>query len=122
MTTGPPSRRTEIRTPMKVLVELCSFENVIFEFAYTVDVSAHGARVLTKNPWQANQHLTLRSVQGMLCTPARVAYCQSVGGSSFAIGVELHQPAVDWPEPPKHSAELRPRGSSRSIALTSGKL
>jgi hypothetical protein len=109
MAAGPPRSRTEIRTPMKVLVELCSFENVIYEFAYTVDVSPHGARVLTKNPWQSNQHLTLRSVQGNLCSPARVAYCQSVGGSSFAIGVELHQPAVNWPKPQKNSAWLRPQ-------------
>lgn len=104
MATGPPSSRAEIRTPMKVLVELCSFENVTYEVAYTVDVSAHGARVLTKNPWQSNQHLTVRSVPGSLCSPARVAYCESVGGNSFAIGLELRQPAEDWPEPQKHSA------------------
>ena len=99
MATGPLSSRTEIRTPMKVLVELCSFENVTYEVAYTVDISAHGARVLTKNPWQSNQHLTVRSIQGNLYSPARVAYCQSVGGSSFAIGVELHQPTADWTKP-----------------------
>jgi hypothetical protein len=104
MATGPPLRRTEVRTPMKVLVELCSFENVIYELAYTVDVSAHGARVLTKNPWQSNQHLTVRSVQGNLYSHARVAYCQSVDGRSFAIGVELRQPTADWTEPQKHSA------------------
>ncbi len=92
MTAGPRSSRTEIRTPMKVLVELC----------YTVDVSAHGARVLTKNPWQSNQHLTVRSVQGNLYSQARVAYCQSVDGRSFAIGVELRQPTADWTEPQKH--------------------
>ena len=103
MTAGPRSSRTEIRTPMKVLVELCSFENVTYEFAYTVDVSAHGARVLTKNPWGSNQHITVRSVQGNLYSHARVAYCQSVDGSCFAIGVELRQPTADWMEPQKHS-------------------
>jgi PilZ domain-containing protein len=104
MVTGPPSRRAEIRTPMKVFVELCSFENVTYELAYTVDVSAHGARVLTKHPWQSNQHLTVRSVQGYLYSQARVAYCQSVDGRFFAIGVELRQPTADWTEPQKHSA------------------
>ncbi len=104
MATGPPSSRTEVRTPRKVLVQLCSFENVTYELAYTVDVSAHGARVLTKNPWQSNQHLTIRSVQGNLYSHARVAYCQSVDGRSFAIGVQLRQPTADWTEPQKHSA------------------
>jgi hypothetical protein len=103
MTTGPGSTRTEIRTPLKVLVELCSFENVTYELAYTIDVSSHGARVLTKNPWELNQHLTVRSVQGNLYSHARVAYCQSVDGRSFAIGVELRQPTADWTEPLKHS-------------------
>ncbi len=103
MATGPPLRRTEIRTPMKVLAELCSFENVTYELAYTADVSSHGARVLTKNPWELNQHLTVRSVQRNLYSHARVAYCQSVDGRSFAIGVELRQPTADWTEPQKHS-------------------
>ncbi len=103
MTTGPRSTRTEIRTPLKVLVELCSFENVTYELAYTADVSSHGACVLTKNPWQSNQHLTVRSVRGNLYSQARVAYCQPVDGRSFAIGVELRQPTADWTEPQRHS-------------------
>jgi hypothetical protein len=102
MTTGPRSSRTEIRTLMRVPVELCSFENVTYEFAYTVDVSSRGARILTKNPWQSNQHLTVSAVQGNLYSRARVAYCQSVDRRSFAIGVELHQPTADWTEPQKH--------------------
>ena len=104
MTAGPPSTRTEIRTAMKVLVELCSFDNVTYEHAYTVDVSTHGARVLTKNPWQSNQRLTVRSVQGNLYSHARVVYCQAADGRSFAIGVELHEPTADWTESQKHSA------------------
>ncbi len=103
MTTGPPLRRTEIRTPLKLLVELCSFENVTYELAYAADVSSRGARVLTKNPWKLNQHLTVRSIQGNLFSHARVAYCQTVDGRSFAIGVELRQPTADWTEPQKHS-------------------
>ena len=100
MIAGTPSGRTEIRTPMKVLVELCSFENVTYELAYTADVSPHGARVLTKSPWESNQRLTVRSVQGELYSLARVAYCQSVDAQSFAIGVELRQPTADWTAPP----------------------
>ena len=96
--TGPSPRRTELRTPLKVLVELCSYENATYELAYTVDVSPHGARVLTNNPWQSNQELTVRSVQGSLYSRARVAYCQSIDRRSFAIGVELRQPTAEWTE------------------------
>ena len=103
MATGPPARRTEIRTPMKVPVELYSFENATYELTYTVDVSPHGARVLTKDPWQSNQHLTVRSVQGNLYSRARVAYCQPLEGRCFAIGVELRQATKDWTPAKKHS-------------------
>ncbi len=61
MATGPPARRTEIRTPMKV------------------------------------------PVQGNLYSRARVAYCQSLEGRSFAIGVELRQATADWTPTKKHS-------------------
>ena len=98
MTTGPPSR-TEIRTPMKVLVELCSFENVTYELAYTMDVSPHGARVRTKNPWQSNQHLTVRSVQGNLHSRARVAYCQQLERTKFALGLQLVERVEEWGKP-----------------------
>src|SRR5260370_39214819 len=56
MATVPNSRCTEIRTPLKGLVELCSFENVTSELAYTVGVSSHGARVLRAHPSQCRPH------------------------------------------------------------------
>jgi hypothetical protein len=84
---------------MKVLVELCSFENVTYELAYTVDVSSHGARVLSQNPWQSNQHLTVRSVQGNLYSRARVAYCQQVERAKFALGLQLVERVEEWGKP-----------------------
>jgi PilZ domain len=102
MATGLNPRRKEIRIPMKVLVELCSFENFTFELAYTVDVSSHGARVLTKNPWQSNQQMSVRSVQDNLYSLARVVYCQSTGDSAFAIGVEMREPTADWTKTKNH--------------------
>jgi hypothetical protein len=81
---------------MKVLVELCSFENVTHEFAYTVDFSSHGARTLTKNPWQSNQHLTVRAVQGNLYSRTRVVYCQQVERTKFALGLQLVEWVEEW--------------------------
>ncbi len=95
MAIGPPSSRTEIRTPMKVLVELYSFENATYELTYTVDVSSHDARVLTKDAWQSNQHLAVRSVQGNLYSRA-LLIANPLEGRSFAIGVELRQATADW--------------------------
>ena|SRR5207253_6756509 len=47
-----PPVRTESRTPEKMLVELYSFENATHEITSTINVSLHGARVLTKVPWR----------------------------------------------------------------------
>jgi len=97
--------RMEKRLPIAIVVRLNQPQDRpvnTAELAYTDNLSAHGARVLTKNPWGSNQPITVRSVQGNLYSHARVAYCQSVDGSCFAIGVELRQPTADWTEPQKH--------------------
>jgi len=50
-----PPVRTESRVPKYVLVELHSFENATHEITSTVNVSPHGACVLTKDPWAPHQ-------------------------------------------------------------------
>jgi len=93
-----PSQRTEIRTSLDVLVELYSFDNTAFEFAYTIDVSRHGARVLSKMPWMPQQRLSIRSVHGHLSSRARVVYCQRLKERGYAVGLELQKPTDKWPE------------------------
>src|SRR5215469_3897987 len=93
-----PSQRVESRSSRKILVELYSFDNAAFEFAYTIDVSQHGARVLSKLPWTPQQHLSVRSVQGPLSSRARVVYCQRLQERGYAVGLELYQPVDKWPD------------------------
>ncbi len=102
MATGSRPMRTESRTRKRVLVELYSFEHAAYEITYTVDVSSCGARVLSKDPWKSNQHLTVRSVEGNLYSRARVAYCLSTRVGTFAIGLQLDQPSQEWAPPRKH--------------------
>lgn len=97
MASPSPSPRTEKRTAMRVFVELHSFDNAAYEITNTIDVSPHGARVLSKNPWAADQRLSVRSVLGHLYSNARIVYCRPGEGRSFIIGLELHHPTVDWP-------------------------
>jgi PilZ domain-containing protein len=102
-----PPVRTESRTPKKVLIELHSFDNARHEISPTVNVSLHGARVLTKGPWPPNQDISVRSFPGHLHSRALVVYCKPLPDDSFSVGLELLQPTGDWPQlskpsPPPH--------------------
>ena len=67
-----------------------------FEIARTIDISCHGARVVTKKIWRPNQQLLVRSIRGNLKSPARVAYCQPYKKDFFVIGIEVYYPTGDW--------------------------
>lgn len=97
MVGASPPVRTESRVRERILVELYSFDNAAYEITSTVEVSLHGARVLTKAPWTASQNLSVRSIQGSLFSRARIIYCKPLLDSSFHIGLELLHPTGDWP-------------------------
>ena len=96
MPNTPLLHRKEVRIPMKTFVNLCSSDNPSFELAPTIDISCHGARVLTKRNWQLNQLLLVRSIRGSLYSRARVVHCQPHLDNSFVIGIELYCPTGDW--------------------------
>jgi hypothetical protein len=92
----PLLHRKEVRIPLKMFVNLCSSDNPSFEVAPTIDISCHGARVLTKRSWQPNQQLSVRSIRGTLNSRARVVHCQPHTGNFFLIGIEIYSPLGDW--------------------------
>jgi|SRR5437016_2425083 len=102
-----PPVRTESRTPEKMLVELYSFENATHEITSTINVSLHGARVLTKVPWAPDQHVSLRSVPGKLYSRAHIVYCKPLPDRSYSIGLQLLEPTESWPAPGKSATALR---------------
>jgi PilZ domain len=89
------SRRKETRIPIKMFVNLYSLENHTFEVAPTVDISCHGARVVTKTFWRPDQPLSVRSIRGNFYSRARVAYCQR-REDSFVVGLEMYYPQGNW--------------------------
>jgi len=103
MATGHRPERVEMRTPKRILVELSSFENFVYEVTYTVNVSRGGARILSKAVWNPNQRLSVRSIEGKLNARGRIAYCDSLGPGSYAIGLELDQPSKEWGPRPKEA-------------------
>ena len=106
-----PPRRTEIRIPKRMLVRLSYPENGKSEIAPTVDISCHGACVISKSFWQPYVRLSVQAICGDLYSRARVVYCQSLGNASYVIGLELFQPSGDWTKFSK--APRQPKGSDK---------
>jgi hypothetical protein len=101
---GPPGpevadvfllHRKEVRVPLKTFVNLSSSDDPSFEIAHTIDISCHGARVVTRRSWEPNQQLSIRSIRGSLKSLGRVAHCQPFTENRFVIGIEIYS-LGDW--------------------------
>lgn len=91
------ARRFEERLPLSVRVDLCSLDvRHPAQEGLTQNVSAHGARILSSNPWRMNERLNLWSLPGDFRARARVVYCQPCDQNSFAIGLQLLACSGDW--------------------------
>lgn len=93
----PFGRRIEKRVPVELPVYLASLrEPRPAEKTRTENVSPHGARVVTKRPWQPNEEPLITSDAGTPQLYVRVVYCRPVSNGLFRIGLEFRGEAVQW--------------------------
>jgi hypothetical protein len=97
MPTPSIRRRIEARVPARLFVKLAIPDTGEFEITQTVDISLHGARVLSKHFWRPNDHLVLRCLRGNFTSYARVVHCHFLSDQSYALGLQLLNPAGAWP-------------------------
>jgi len=89
--------RRDKRIPMEIGIQISGHAAMPgTEATFTENVSAHGVRVLTARRWKTNDRLTIATPAGSFHSIARVAYCQSISESAFAIGIELLEPTGTW--------------------------
>ncbi len=84
------ARRLEERVPLTVRVDLCSLD--VRHRAHeglTENVSTHGARVVSTNPWKLNERLNLWSLPGDFRARARVVYSHTHLGMGLMFGEVL---------------------------------
>ncbi len=89
--------RRETRVPMEVGVKIAG--NIApeeTETTFTENVSSRGARVLSTQRWKPNDHLTIVTLPGSFRAKARVAYCESIAGAGFAVGLEFTDAVGTW--------------------------
>lgn len=89
--------RRETRIPMEVAVHISGHAAVPgTETTFTENVSSRGARVLSSRRWKINDRLTIATLPGSFRSIARVAYCQHVPGTGYAVGLEFVEPTGSW--------------------------
>jgi len=89
--------RTEKRVTMAFPVCLVAAEKLLVaEQAMTVNVSPHGARVVTRHRWQPEDQARLASGSGELRVRAKIVYCEPLPDGHFCVGLRLQSPLTDW--------------------------
>lgn len=91
------AQRVEKRTGANVLVELHSFDNGAFEITNTVNVSQHGAQIVSRTFWLPNQRVSIRMIRGGVSSPARIVYCRPSKERTFAVGLQFQDPMQYFP-------------------------
>jgi PilZ domain-containing protein len=92
--------RTERRIARVVAVQLSTIDGSPWaEKAFTENVSAGGARVVTKQHWKPEERVLLKSLESDFQSQARVMYCQHLPRNVFAVGLDLLSPTGEWGKP-----------------------
>jgi len=93
----PLDGRMEKRVPLEVHAHLVTDEQLLVaEKAITVNVSPHGARVVTKRLWRAGEQPWLVSLSSEFRLQARVVYCQPLTEGYFCVGLEFRAGFINW--------------------------
>jgi hypothetical protein len=89
--------RLEKRIPMGIPLYLVSLKKPrTAERVLTENVSAHGARVVTKRPWQPGEDHWLSPLSGKFQLSAQVIYCQPLANGDFCVGLDFRGCPVNW--------------------------
>jgi hypothetical protein len=97
----PLDGRIEKRAPMAVPVYLVAAEGLLIaERAITVNLSPHGARVITKRRWQAEEQPWLASLFNEFRLQARVVYCQPLTDGHFCVVLRFKSRLINFGDHP----------------------
>jgi hypothetical protein len=66
------------------------------ELAYTDNVSAHGARVVSKHAWKPGDHAQISSWNAKTPIRGKVIYCQKLADDRYAVGLNFQERHIEW--------------------------
>lgn len=89
--------RMEKRVPMAVPVDLVMVEEMLVaERVVTVNVSPHGARVVSKREWRAGEQPWLASLTSYFRLQGSVVYCRPQTNGDFCVGLRFLASFINW--------------------------
>jgi len=89
--------RIEKRETLRVPVHMAPMESAFnMETATTVNISLHGARILTNRRWRPGDQLSLTSSSGEYRLQGKVIYCYQMIEGQFCVGVEFDVSIKNW--------------------------
>src|SRR5262250_2567696 len=95
------------RVPIVIVVRLMRVHDLAAkaeESTYTDNVSAHGARVISRHSWQPGEEVQVTSVKDGTAIRGRVAYCRQLEAGGFCLGLDFQERAVPWSSYAKYDA------------------
>jgi len=93
-----PTGRIERRLPIIVVVRLAPLASASSdgERTFTDNISPHGARIFSKQPWQAGDLVRVTPLHAAAAF-GEVVYCQKLPDDRFSVGVRFPERPVPWP-------------------------
>jgi hypothetical protein len=91
--------RMEKRIPIAVVVRLTHAQDQPVngaELTYTDNVSAHGARVVSRHPWQTGETVQVTSLKDEITIRGKVVYCQKLPDDRYLMGLNFQERQVTW--------------------------
>ena len=91
--------RMEKRLPVAIVVRLAREQGQHAngdELTYTDNVSAHGARVVSRHAWESGEVVTVTSLKDEIAIRAKVVYCHQATGDRYYVGLNFQGRRVTW--------------------------
>jgi hypothetical protein len=89
----------EKRIPIAIVVYLGRAENRTAEEAeltFTDNISAHGACVISAQPWKPGEMAEVTSLNDKTMLVGRVTYCQKRADDRYGVGLSFRDSEVTW--------------------------
>jgi PilZ domain len=107
----------ERRLPIIVVVRLAQAECADTggeERTYTDNISAHGARVFSRNPWQLGEKVRVTPVNEESTACGNVVHCHQLADDRYWIGVQFQDRPVMWSSLRRYDGLYQPPAKSGS--------
>jgi hypothetical protein len=91
--------RMEKRIPIAIVVRLAQVQDQPAndaEAAYTDNISAHGACVISNRPWKLGQVMEVTSLKEQTALRGKVVRCQKQTDDRYAVGLAFRGRDVTW--------------------------